>query len=189
MRARVSFETDAVNDYFSRQVDPGSFGLAMVRTDSESGAVEDYSVNLQNGIATLNLKLPSECVVGQTLEFLVMVTDSTQLEPFQNHFQLRIKPAAEPAGGKGDRRKPPSETEGTEREVPTGIQLPNWVRVNEANWSKHEPPFDQFTALRIKHVGNSAEESKNGSEIYDFFINEDNVHLKRYLDPFWLRTK
>jgi hypothetical protein len=30
-------------------------------------------------------------------------------------------------------------------------------------------------------VGNSAEESKNGSDIYDFFINEDNVHLKRYL--------
>jgi hypothetical protein len=181
MRARISFETDAVNDYFSRQVDPGSFAVSMAGPNSESLEVNDYSVNLQNGVATLNLKLPSNCAVGQTLEFVVTVTDSTQLEPFRNIFQLRVRPAVEPSGKKGQRRKPPSETEGEEREVPTGIQLPNWVRVGESNWRKHEPPFDQFTALRIKHAGNSEEQSKDGSDVYDFFINEDNVHLKRYL--------
>jgi hypothetical protein len=181
MRTRISFETDAVNDYFSRQVDPGSFAVNVAGPNSESLEVNDYSVNLQNGIATLNLKLPGNCTVGQTLEFVVIVTDSTQLEPFRNTFQLRVRPAVEPSGNKGQRRKPPSETEGEEREVPTGIQLPNWVRVGEPNWSKHEPPFDQFTALRIKHAGNSEEQSKNGSDVYDFFINEDNVHLKRYL--------
>jgi hypothetical protein len=181
MRARFSFETDAMNDYFSRQVDPGSFTVDMLDPNSESFAVTDYSLNLQNGIGTLNLKLPSNCAVGQTLECIVTVTDSTQLEPFRNAFQLRVKPAAEPSGKRGGRRKPPSETEGEEREVPTGIQLPNWVAVSEPNWSKHSPPFDQFTALRIKHAGNSAEQSKDGNDVYDFFINEDNVHLKRYL--------
>jgi hypothetical protein len=180
MRARISFETDAVNDYFSRAVDPGSLTVEMLTQNSESVPVEDYSLNLQNGIATLSLKLPNDCVVGQKLEFVATVTDSTQLEVFGNAFELQIRPAAEPASGKGGRRKPPSETEGMERDVPTGIQLPKWVPVNEANWDKHQPAFDQFTALRVKHVGNSTD-GANGSDIYDFFINEDNVHLKRYL--------
>lgn len=140
MRARISFETDAVNDYFSRQVDPGSFAMDMLGPNTKSFAVEDYSLNLQNGIATLNLKLPSHCAVDEKRDFVVTVTDSTQLEPFRNCFQLRIKPAVEAPGGNGRRRKPPGETEGEEREAPSGIQLPNWVRVGESNWSKHEPP-------------------------------------------------
>jgi hypothetical protein len=181
MRARIAFETDAVNDYFSRQVDPGTLTVDLVGPNSESLEVNDYSVNLQNGIATLNLKLPSNCAVGQTIEFVVTVTDSTQLEPFRNTFQLRVRPAVKPGGKNGQRRKPPSETEGEGREVPTGIELPNWVRVGEPTWTKYEPPFDQFTALRIKHAGKSEEQSKDGSDVYDFFINEDNVHLKRYL--------
>ncbi len=181
MRARISFETDATNDYFSRQVDPGTFSLNLQGDDSQLIMVKDYSLNLQNGIATLNLKLPDVCVVGGLLHFVASVSDSSQVEPFQNYFQIRIKPASETDGGKGQRHKPPSEIEGPDREIPTGIQLPNWVRVSESDWNKHNPPFDQFTALRIRHAGTAEETPENGVDIYDFFINEDNIHLKRYL--------
>ena len=181
MRVRIAFETDAANDYFSRQVDPGAFSLNMVSGDSQLLMVEDYSLNLQNGIATLNVKLPGDCRVGKTVCFVASVSDSSQVEPFRNCFTIHVKPASEPRGGGGRRRKPPSENEGLDREIPTGIQLPNWVRVSEADWDKHDPPFDQFTALRIKHAGTSEEPAGNGNDIYDFFINEDNTHLKRYL--------
>lgn len=181
MRARVAFETDAVNDYFSRHVDPGSFSLNIVSTDSQLLMVEDFSLNLQNGIATLNVKLPANCRVGQTVSFVASVSDSSQVEPFRNCFKVRVKPASKPHGGEGERRKPPSEEEGLDREIPTGIQLPNWVRVSEVDWNKHDPPFDQFTALRIKHAGTSEETAADGKDVYDFFINEDNIYLKRYL--------
>jgi hypothetical protein len=181
MRARISFETDAANDYFSRHVDPGKFSLNAVGGDSQLAMVEDYSLNLQNGIASLNVKLPGGCRVSETIRFVTAVSDSSQIDPFRNGFTIHVKSASEPSGGKGGRRKPPSEIEGLDREVPTGIQLPNWVPVNEADWNKHDPPFDQFTALRIKHAGTTETAAGNGKDIYDFFINEDNVHLKRYL--------
>ena len=181
MRARISFETDATNDYFSRQVDPGKFSLNAISGNSQLIMVEDYSLNLQNGIATLNVKLPGGCRVGEIIRFVTSVSDSSQIEPYRNCFMIRVKSASEPNGGEGKRRKPPSEIEGHDREIPTGIQLPNWVRVNEADWNKHDPPFDQFTALRIKHAGVTETAAGNGKDIYDFFINEDNVHLKRYL--------
>jgi hypothetical protein len=39
-----------------------------------------------------------------------------------------------------------------------------------------EPHFDQYTALRIRHAPES-DDSENGKEIYDFFINMDNLYL------------
>jgi hypothetical protein len=182
-RCRVPFETDAVNDYFSRQVDPGRFVLSRIDAGGQLSTVEDYSLNLQNGIAVLNVKLPNVCRVGDAVQFIAVVADSSQIEPFRNEFTVHVMSPSEPSGGKGKRRKPPSEQEGDEREIPTGIELPTWVLVKEEDWGKHDPPFDQHTALRIRHAGNSGESGGTGDEkdIYDFYINADNVHLKRYL--------
>ncbi len=181
MRCRIAFETDAVNDYLSRSVDPGEFALFAL-VDGTRTPVQNYTLNLQNGIATLSLKLPEGSRIGDRLTFLSVVTDSTRLEPFENKLTITVKEAAEPTGKPGGRRKPPGQDEGDDREIPSGIQLPVWTRVPEADWNKHTPPFDQYTAVRIKHAGSTGEgEEANGKDVYDFFINVDNLHLKRFL--------
>lgn len=84
---------------------------------------------------------------------------------------------------KPKKRKPPTEKEGNEREVPAGIELPTVVKVYEdpeegaKGWEEMTPPFDKYSGMRVKHAGSSGE---NGDEqdVYDFFVNADNVYLK-----------
>jgi hypothetical protein len=178
-RCRIVFETDAENDYLSRKIDMGEFSLRLVAGDREA-PVENYvGPHLQNGIATLSLQLPANCRVGDVLSFRSTVTDATQLDPFQHHFTVRVREEAEPSGGKGGTRKPPSTQKGDDRETESGISLPNVTPVYEGDWLKQEPPFDKYTALRVKtSIGSDSGEEK---DVYDFFINMDNIYLNSEL--------
>jgi hypothetical protein len=186
-RCRIVFETNAVNDYFSRNVDPGEFSLFLVSEVARS-KVSDYAgPNLQNGLARLTVQLPANCQVGDLLRFQAVVSDPTMLDPFENTFSLDVKPQAVPhGGGGGERHKPPTEEIGEEREVPAGINLPNIVPVYEGDWPSQAPPFDKYTALRIgisDVPSNGEAESGNGEshDVYDFKINMDNLFLKSEL--------
>jgi len=189
MRCRIAFETDVVNDYFSRNIDPGEFSL-IIASDDHRLPVRNYSLNLQNGIATLNLQLPANCRVGDELRFMATVTDRTRIDPFGNSFVLNVTEAAGPQNGKKKRRhRPPGEKEGDEREIPSGIELPKIIRVCEKptngakGWQDMNPPFDRYSALRVKHAGRSDENGKNGNgkDIYDFYLNVDNIYLRTEL--------
>ena len=184
-RCRIVFETDAVNDYFSRNVDPGEFSLFLV-SDVERSPVSDYvGPNLQNGIATLTVQLPANCQIGDLLRLHAVVTDPTRLDPFENTFSLDVKPEVEAhGGGGGKRQQPPIEEKGEEREMPGGISLPNIVPIYEADWPSQSPPFDKYSALRIGITdAPSNGESGNGEshDVYDFKINMDNLFLKSEL--------
>jgi hypothetical protein len=74
MRCRISFETDAVNDYFKRGIDPGVFSL-FVLDENERKEIKDISgfasnLNLQNGIASLSMKFPETCKVGDKFHLI-----------------------------------------------------------------------------------------------------------------------
>lgn len=175
-KARITFETDAVNDYFSRDKDCGEFTLFLVDGE-EKDMVKDYlGPFLQNGIATLKIKLPGTVRIGDSLHFISNVSDPTLLESFENTFTLKVLEKAQPSGGKGERRKPPTDEEGKDRERPTGISLPEVVTVEEEEWNNYDPPFTKHTALRVKSDINEDEKT-----IYDFFINIDNMYLKTEL--------
>jgi hypothetical protein len=185
-RCRIAFETDVVNDYFGRSVDPGQFSLYNV-SDEQPSTVRDYSLNLRNGVATLNLRLPPNCLPGDELRLVAEVTDRSRAEPYENSLVLSVKEAASPPkGGNGTRRTPAGQETGDDREAPSGIQLPRVVKVyrnpaqGQSGWKDMEPIFDQYNALRVIHAGTSeaSAESEDGKDIYDFFLNVDNVHLK-----------
>ena len=191
MRSRVTFETDAINDYFSRSIDPGSFELSLV-TDQNLIAVQNYvGPNLQNGHATLSVELPRNCRVGDELMFLAIVSDPTLVSNFENTFRVLVSKEATSPGKKTPRTKSSSGKEGKDADAPAGITLPKIVEVHESKWETHSPPFDKYTALRIKNAGSTddadgetAEEhadSNNSNAVYDFFVNMDNVHLKTEL--------
>jgi hypothetical protein len=186
MRCRIAFETDAVNDYLSRSIDPGTFTLFLVERGGRREAKDvgfASNVNLQNGIANLSIRFPESCKVGDKLAFVAIVNDETQAQPFENCFAIVLQKAAEPKQGEGKRQKPPKEDGGDEREMPGGLELPECIRVPKEDWNNHTPPFDQHTALIIKDSGKGADSSNGEPEkvIYDFFVNADNVHLQRFL--------
>ncbi len=182
MRCRVAFETDATNDYFSRDENPGRFELFLVK-DSERTRVENYAINPHNGIATLSLRLPEDSREADELFFAAEVTDVSRVDPFLNQFHIRVKPVLEPGQGTGERKSPPGTRTGQDLSQPAGIQIPRPQEVYEADWAKKEPPFDQYTALRIKDAGltEKGQPDNDAPDVYDFFVNMDNVHLKRYL--------
>jgi hypothetical protein len=179
MRSRIVFETDAVNDYFSRSIDPGQFAIWR-EVDGERRPVLNYvGPNLQNGTGTLSVQLPEDCQPGDELQFLTTVTDASRVDSFENRFVVRVRPSVGPS----IRRKPPSKTPGTDRDIPGGITLPNIKQVYEADWDKYR--FDKYTSLRIKDAG--IQESNGASDekpaVYDFYVNMDNLYLRSEVKP------
>ena len=63
-RSRMTFETDVVNDYFSRKIDAGMFELFRVNGSARQPATAFVGPNLSNGIATLSVRLPDNCREG-----------------------------------------------------------------------------------------------------------------------------
>ena len=177
LRARISFETDAENDYFMRDLDQGTFEL-LRESGGEWEATADFVLNLHEGVATLTLPLPEGTRDGDELHFRAVTTDESRIEPFINEFDLRVKPATKPRppGSPTTPRKPPSPKQGTDREQESYLALPTIIEVEEENWGEYEPPFDKNTALRIRHAGRS--EGADASDAYDFYVNVDNLYLK-----------
>lgn len=185
-RARIAFETDAENTYFSRDVHRGIFALYLL---DKGGRYEvEHTLNLWNGIATLNVRLPVDCKEKDGLEFLAITNDDTRAEPFKNKLVLNVLGPAEKTSSKSRRRiKPPAKKNGANREAPSAVDLPNIIKVgrdpkeNQKGWNEMSPPFDEYSALRIVHAGTQAADESTGQEeknIYDFFVNVDNIYLK-----------
>ncbi len=185
MRARIIFETDAENRYFFRNVNPGSFNLFL--EDGINSTEANHTINLSNGIASLNIPLPDNTKEGDELKFRAVIIDDSKLVPFENVFVLQVLEPSKSTSTKRKKRKPPSDDEGREREIPLGIELPNIVKVardvspNQKNWNDMSPPFNEYSALRITHAG-MTDSNENGKvearNVYDYYVNVDNIYLK-----------
>ncbi|MGB8646834.1 MAG: hypothetical protein WCF84_16460 [Anaerolineae bacterium] len=182
-RSRIIFETDAISDYFEREANRGDFSLYMQDGTTRADVANYVGPNLHNGMATLTLQLPDTCHVGDVLRFTAIVTDRSRVDPFENVFTITVKQATEEdsVGQHGTKRhRTPTKEHGKDREVPAGISLPPISEVYEKDWGKKNPPFDQYTALRIRPSDINGE---NGEEqvVYDFHVNMDNFYLRTEL--------
>lgn len=178
MRCRIAFETDVVNDYFDRLKNKGNFSLT-ITNGSEPKQVDSYSLNLQNGIATLNIRLPEESSIGDVVEYKSVVTDDTLLEPFINKFSIEVCAAQKIESSESTRRKPPSTDDGDQREIQTKVAMPEIHEVYEQDWENRKQKFDKFSALEI--VQESADLDESGefkAPVYSFWVNMDNIYLK-----------
>ncbi len=166
---RVQYETDAKNDYFNRDKNPGELILVL---NGES--IQDYSLNLWNGLATLWISLPKGAEIGETLCFEMTVNDISRIDPFTNKLYILIKAESRTSGhGGGKRKSPPGDKKGDDRKKESSLDVPNVVEIRQEDWNKDdykEFNFDQYSALKVRSVG-----EENG---YDFFINIDNIYLK-----------
>jgi len=161
-RFRVQFETDAENNYFTRDLYPGEFKLTL----NDRTLVKDYVLNLWNGIANLTVALPEDCKVGDLLKYTVEVNDISRVNPFLITFYVLVDPSIEKKEGKpGERIKPPGDKKG-ERHIPSSFDIPNIIEVRSSEWDKYG--FDKESALKVKDTGEGG---------YDFYINMDNIYL------------
>lgn len=164
---RVQFDTDAENEYFNRDRESGQFSIAF-----NNHAISDYSLNLWNGLGTLNVELPTEIKIDDTLLFRTKVTDNSRFEPFYNEFCVKVDESEEKTGGgTGIRKQPPDEANNKEeeRKNPSSLDLPKMIelRKKDANWERHFK--EEVDALSIKDTGEGG---------YDFYINMDNAYLQ-----------
>ncbi|MBE0418079.1 MAG: hypothetical protein IBX63_09970, partial [Coriobacteriia bacterium] len=105
-RFRLAFETDAANDYFDREVDPGEAKLLL----EDGSPVADFTLNLWNGRANLSAQLRGDrsMEMGELIRYRFEVNDCSRIMPFDIRFAVMVDPAEEPhAGGRGDRHQPP----------------------------------------------------------------------------------
>jgi hypothetical protein len=171
-RMKLTFETDARDDYFRRRIERGDFTLVHV---DKSGAEVNASYvgpNLKSGIASVMASLPDDAEVGDMLTYIARVEDTRA--SFENRIEVTVKPPAEHhSGGHGD-RKPPQPKPGHEREIPRQLATPHIERIYRDQWEAQKPPFDEFTALRVEVTGYEGEKE---NEVYAFQINVDNTPL------------
>ncbi|OOO01562.1 MAG: hypothetical protein USCGTAYLOR_02239 [Chromatiales bacterium USCg_Taylor] len=177
-QTRIAFVTDAENDYFRRDDEPGELKLFQVIADELRPAKNWRSPHLFEGNASLSLSLPSDAGIGDTLVYEVQVMDPSRIEPFRNRFMLSVKAERKqrprrptpPPAPKPD--KPGSEA-GKDAQNDTRLDVPNPVEVWEKDWTAQDPHFDRFTAMRIKRPPGADEDSA----VFDYVINMNNVFI------------
>jgi hypothetical protein len=179
MRARITFETDAVNDYFSRLQNKGIFTLHIV-SDGKMEKAQNYSLNLQNGKATLNVTLPEGSSVGDVIEYEAKVMDDSVVGPFINRFVLSIAPAQQVQTGVKQTSRPPVDKNGHLRELPSGLTIPEIHEVYESDWNNRKHKFDQYSALEIiqEEASETETPSSDSAAVYSFWVNMDNIYFK-----------
>ena len=161
MRSRIIFQTDVVDDYFTRSKYPGKFTLHRLNGSRKNGAPPKHGLNLDCGAATLNLALPLHPKVGDTYEYELRVGDATLLKPFVNSFSVSVGPMQK------QRPRPPV--------PPPSLAVPNAIQVYESNWIDYE--FDEFSAL--KAIYDPSSDGSTGQ--YTYYINMDNFFLRAEL--------
>jgi len=162
-RFRVQFETDVVDDYFDRELDPGAFALHC--NDNEA---IDYTLNLRDGVATLNVSLPDDAAEGDRFTYFARVSDYLLPSPIDNEFEILVSEEDRSESGDNGNRKQPAGDDKGDREKPDDLTIPPYIEVyrDDENWETFR--FNKDTALVAKATGD---------DVYDFYISMDNRHL------------
>jgi len=162
-RYRIQYETDAVNEYFERDKDSGTFSLSCGDTQ-----IRDYTLNLWNGVANLTVALPEEAKEGNEYCINSKVMDINRIDPIAEDFWVKVGPKEDnQPGGQGGRRKASGEDKDNTAQKPGMLNVPNPIPIYQAEWEKFG--FNGHSAMRVNFT------PEHG---YDFYINMDNVYLK-----------
>lgn len=201
-RARIKFETDVDNGYFSRSSLKGHYDVELVEGQCE-GATINHNLTLHDGVANWNVEIPDDAVEGDTLVLQCVVNDDTLLEPFCNVATLTVRAKQEREGGangkrdrsgnnpkqgdKGNQGDAPGGKGGDSGNEPDGISMPLIDEVERNRWDKFS--FDENSACKI--VEDAEDDHRS---VYTFHINVDNICLETEMkyakgDPAVLKAK
>jgi hypothetical protein len=172
-RVRVPFETDAADDYFDRDLDQAKAQLYRVAGDGQRKPWDNWILRgPKHGALNLSMSMPGDIAIGEVVELLLVVTDPSRVEAFENTLRLRVRPGKASPGGNGNGGRFVATTGSGTTGGSTLLALPEITPVHEEEWSQYG--FNEFSALAAKHAG----QTESGADVYDFFINVDNRFLR-----------
>ncbi len=172
-RARVSFETDAEDAYFVRDVDPGAWNVRCKVGDEYIDAAGWITTGPKSGIAQLWFdSLPDGTRVGDHVEYLVEVTDPSRIDSFQLELRLDVVPSIDSSSGTRGSSHTANAGRGELGGAGSTLSLPNIKLVRRHDWQEHD--FGETSALKVIHAGTAKDTS---APVYDFFVNIDNKYL------------
>lgn len=172
-RARVSFETDAEDAYFVRDLDPGAWNVRRKVGNAYIDAGSWNTTGPKSGIAQLWFDaFPAGTKSGDKLEYLIEVTDPSRIDAFRVELTLEVGPANTGRGGQGGASRNANTGKGGTGGAGSTLSLPSITTVDRDEWDQHG--FDELSALKVVHAGPSTDSS---APIYDFFVNVDNKFL------------
>ncbi|MCD9816649.1 hypothetical protein [Bradyrhizobium japonicum] len=169
-RMRLTFETDARDDYFSRRIEAGKFSIIWIDKTGTEHKVSIVGPNLRSGSASVMVTLPEGVNVGDILSMVAVTEDSRAT--FKNKIEVNVRPWAEHHKGGGTKKKDknPDNKKGDERERPRQLSTPKMDPVYRDRWEKFK--FDEYTAMKM-----DTEYDEADNEISVFRINMDNTPL------------
>lgn len=173
-RVRLRFETDAVDDYFMRAIEPGEFRFEWVRSDGHV-AVENFSgPTLKDGGATVTFYLPDGATPGDSFAVELVVIDQVLGREWRNRANLLVKPGKPDAGTPPGKARPPGPPDKPGQNGQAGIALPRvvWLKKKEAKWSEHFAHDDD--CLDAVDDADGASRDRD----YTFYLNGDNRALR-----------
>lgn len=167
---RLSFETDVEDNYFGRSKEPGAYSV-----EQELGGawipVSQRSMNLYHGNATLTITLEGDVEVGKHVPLRITVTDDQMLEPLINSARIELIPYQDhDTSDTKKKKKNNSNNSGDEATDQAGVELPTATWVTKDEWDEYD--FNEHSVLRVLRADSGA-----GKPRFDFFLNQDNVHL------------
>ncbi|MEW6153904.1 MAG: hypothetical protein AB1673_07950 [Actinomycetota bacterium] len=168
---RVSFVTDAQDDYFWRAGDRGSMSVTLTR-GAQSTAVSAASLHLSSGLARWVGELPAGVRTGDILTFDFEVIDPLREEPFSNRLRVEVVPRTDRPSGPSGKTRRANSGQG-DKPAEGGLALPEVLPVPRAKWGDFG--FDDQSALLIRRRSGAGK----GGGGYDFFYNVDNDSLLR----------
>jgi hypothetical protein len=181
-RVRIAFDSDVVDEYFTRKVDRGQKEFVRIVQGKRVPLTDYTGPNLADGRANLNLDLPPGLKAGDVLDLELIVRDPVTGAEFVNKAKLPILVAIEDNDHPKQKRdkKPPDEKPGDQKDGQAGLDFPEvvWVKPDSPNWRNHfETPDDCLTII------DDSEEDEHGKSEpdYTFYLNEGNKALQNEL--------
>lgn len=163
----IEFETDVVNDFFTRAGALTAGKFMIVTEHPAGGEVSGVIGTLHDGCLQVRLKHPTAAVIDDEYKVRLIISVPDIDTEFINTLTVKVLPEATVGtpGGEGERSTATTgKTGGSAR---AGIDLPRIIPVNRDEWTALG--WNESTALEVKMLDGKAEA---------FQINMDN----RYLD-------
>jgi len=163
---RVDFETDVLNNYFSRKTLPGEMSVDVTNSSGVQSQLIFRIGNLFDGLMNVVLNLDQKHVqVGDEITYTFTIKDETLSNPFINHLRIVVEPPSQPSIPGTDGANTTGTTPKGKSGAVQSAGLPNIIPVDKESWGDE---WDEKEALHVKASTESG---------YDFFYNKDNKDL------------
>ena len=159
-----TFITDAPDDYFTRNTDPGNYSVSI------DGQLQNNKPTFHGtkGVWQMHLDIDSNFKINQSYKIQILIDDISRTSPFKETFYIDVKPYSKRITGGSGSRSSGNRGKGKNKSG-RSLKLPPIIELREEDWE--ERGWNKESGFLIVENGNS----------FDTFINMDNIYLQDQL--------